>query len=540
MAERLLGARCALALLPQARGGDKMALVWYRQAMAMRVSGGMLGRTGLVMAAVAMPMPALAQAPQISGDWLEFYRSMQGAQWATAQGNASVCTFTVTDRVEGDCMVKQGTSAKQVPVKIVYLADGSTETWMDGKNIRAGEVKVSTAGVIYDRNNLSYFRNGIFWYMALHIEEFKAQSIKTSLKLSEDMIVSISRTTQGSVVTHNVSYQVRVVNGDVAGAMARSRDAAAALGATANAQRILEMLEANPAAFMGDAPDRLRPLAGLIPGLAQDQAPVVAQPQPQQPPQVLPPKPVLAAITPKTPPSMPAPVLAPRFALVIGNARYGGTLAPLANPVRDADMVADALRATGFDVEVLRDADQRGMKAAIARFGQRMRGAGSAGTGLFYYAGHGAQARGVNYLIPVNAQLETEADLDLDSVSADAVLSQMSEAGVGTSVVILDACRNLPLARGARSADRGLARMDAPGGSYIAYSTAPGQTAADGAGANSPFATALVREIAKADEPIEILFRNVRSAVYEATGGKQTPWDSSSLFRSFVFRPSTP
>ena len=503
--------------------------------MAMRVSGGMLGRTGLVMAALAVPMPALAQSPQISGDLLEFYRSMQGAQWATAQGNASetVCTFTVADRVESDCMVKLGTSASQTRVKLDYLTDGSTETWVDGK-------KTSTSGVTFDRRNQSYFRNGVFFDTALHTAASKSQTVSTSLKLSEDMIVSISRTTQGSVVTHNVSYQVRVVNGDVAGAMARSRDAAAALGATINAQRILEMLEANPAAFMGDAPDRLRPLAGLIPGLAQDQAPVVAQPQPQQPPQVLPPKPVLAAITPKTPPSMPAPVLAPRFALVIGNARYGGTLAPLANPVRDADMVADALRATGFDVEVLRDADQRGMKAAIARFGQRMRGAGSAGTGLFYYAGHGAQARGVNYLIPVNAQLETEADLDLDGVSADAVLSQMSEAGVGTSVVILDACRNLPLARGARSADRGLARMDAPGGSYIAYSTAPGQTAADGAGANSPFATALVREIAKADEPIEILFRNVRSAVYEATGGKQTPWDSSSLFRSFVFRPSTP
>ena len=507
--------------------------------MAMRVSGWILGRNGLVMAAVAMPMPALAQSPQISGDLLEFYRSMQGAQWATAQGNASetVCTFTVVDRVESDCMVKLGTNASQMRVKLVYLADGSTETWVDGKNINAG-------GVAFDRRNQSYFRNGVFFDTALHTAASKSQTVSTSLKLSEDMMVSISRTTQGSVVTNNVSYQVRVVNGDVAGAMARSRDAAAALGATTNAQRILEMLKANPAAFMGDAPDRLRPLVGLIPGLAQDQAPVVAQPQPQQQPQVLPPKPTVATVTPArrpatsvTPPSIQAQKMAPRFALVIGNARYGGSLAPLANPVRDADLVAGALRATGFQVEVLRDADQRGMKAAIARFGQRMRGAGAAGTGLFYYAGHGAQARGVNYLIPVNAQLTTEADLDLDGVSADAVLSQMSEAGVGTSIVILDACRNLPLARGTRSADRGLARMDAPGGSYIAYSTAPGQTAADGAGANSPFASALVREIAKADEPIEILFRNVRSAVYEATAGRQTPWDSSSLFRSFVFTP---
>ena len=113
----------------------------------------------------------------------------------------------------------------------------------------------------------------------------------------------------------------------------------------------------------------------------------------------------------------------------------------------------------------------------------------------------------------------------------------MEEAGAATSIVILDACRNLPIARSGRDGSRGLARMEAPNGSFVAYSTAPGAIAADGSGGNSPFATALVSEMTKPGQPIEITFRNVRRAVMQATGGKQTPWDSSSLIDGFVFRP---
>lgn len=242
--------------------------------------------------------------------------------------------------------------------------------------------------------------------------------------------------------------------------------------------------------------------------------------------------------TPVVSVSRPPIVGGPRFALVVGNSQYTGGMGALANPVRDAQLVAQALQRAGFSVEVVTNANQRSLKAAIARFGQRLLTAGKQSTGLFYYAGHGVQSHGANYLIPIDAAIETEADVDLDGVSADTVIRQMAQAGVSTSIVILDACRNMPLTRQFRAGDRGLARMEAPNGSYIAYSTAPGQTAADGNGANSPFALALVTEMAKRDEPIESMFRNVRNAVFRATNGKQTPWDSSSLFDSFVFTPS--
>jgi carboxyl-terminal processing protease len=226
----------------------------------------------------------------------------------------------------------------------------------------------------------------------------------------------------------------------------------------------------------------------------------------------------------------------PRYALIIGNSQYGALLGRLPNPVNDAQSVAAALKAVGFNVDLVTDADQRAMKRAISRFGERLAAARGA-TGLFYYAGHGIQSRGTNYLIPVAAPIEREADLDLEAVAADTVLAQMEDAGAATSIVILDACRNMPLARSFRSSSRGLARMDAPNGSFIAYSTAPGSTAADGDGRNSPFASALVRQIGQKGLPIEVMFRGIRKDVLQATGGQQTPWDSSSLVDPFYFVP---
>ena len=164
-----------------------------------------------------------------------------------------------------------------------------------------------------------------------------------------------------------------------------------------------------------------------------------------------------------------------------------------------------------------------------------MSAAGSGATGLFFFAGHGVQSRGINYLIPSGAAIRREADLELEAVPADNVLLQMQEAGVSTNIVILDACRNMPLTRSFRNGARGLAQMEAPNGSFIAYSTAPGAVAADGEGANSPFAAALVREIARPGQPIEAVFRNVRRSVLRVTEGEQTPWDSSSLVDPFYF-----
>jgi len=177
------------------------------------------------------------------------------------------------------------------------------------------------------------------------------------------------------------------------------------------------------------------------------------------------------------------------------------------------------------------------MTLAVQRLGQRITSAGPGATGLFYFAGHGAQSAGKSYLIPVDAQLQTEADLEVDAVVADAALLQMRDASARTSILVLDACLNLPLRSSTRDATRGLARVNAPNGSFVAYSTAPGDVALDGTGANSPFSRAFATEIANKGQPIEITFRNVRRSVAEATANRQTPWDSSSLFDSFVFTP---
>ncbi len=229
--------------------------------------------------------------------------------------------------------------------------------------------------------------------------------------------------------------------------------------------------------------------------------------------------------------------LGPRFALVIGNGEYSTSLGSLKNPPNDARLVADQLRASGFQVELVIDADQRSMKQAISRLGERMASGGRGSTGLFYFAGHGMQSRGVNYLIPTNAAIKREADVDLEAVSADTVLLQMEEADAGTNIIILDACRNTPVLRSFRSGTRGLAQMEAPNGSFISYSTAPGSVAADGAGDFSPFASALAQQLRNKAQPIEITFRNVRREVLKLTEGQQTPWDSSSLVETFMFNP---
>lgn len=224
-----------------------------------------------------------------------------------------------------------------------------------------------------------------------------------------------------------------------------------------------------------------------------------------------------------------------RVALVIGIGDYG-TLGNLSNPPNDAKLIADALRQDGFDVDLVLDADQRKLYEAVHRLGDRIATAGPGATGLFYYAGHGIQAKGVNYLIPSHANIAREADLDLEAVKVDSVLAQMEDASASTNIIVLDACPNAPFARGFRGAEQGLAQMEAPNGTFIAYSTAPGAVAADGAGANSPFASALAQELGQPGEAIEVVFRDVRRNVFQSTSGRQVPWDSSSLTDPFYFR----
>ena len=215
-----------------------------------------------------------------------------------------------------------------------------------------------------------------------------------------------------------------------------------------------------------------------------------------------------------------------RIALVIGNSSY--KVAPLPNPKNDAKLIAQTLRKIGFEVLETLDASQKLMKKAIRTFSRKIREAGDDGVGLFYYAGHGVQVSGRNYLIPVDAEIEGEGDVDLESIDADAVLAAMEHSGARMNFVILDACRNNPFKRGFRSGTRGLARMNAPTGSLIAYSTSSGNVAADGKGKNSPYTEALAKGILSG-QAVERMFRQVRNEVRVNTRQKQTPWESSSL-----------
>ena len=147
----------------------------------------------------------------------------------------------------------------------------------------------------------------------------------------------------------------------------------------------------------------------------------------------------------------------PRIALVMGNSNYGKEIGSLPNPVNDAALMARALQQTGFQVVKVTDADWKQMKRAIQEFGDRLTAAGPQATGLFFYAGHGVQVQGMNYLVPVGADISKEADVKIETVSADDVLEQMEFAGSRVNIVILDACRNNPVGRSVRSVSRGLA-----------------------------------------------------------------------------------
>jgi uncharacterized caspase-like protein len=237
---------------------------------------------------------------------------------------------------------------------------------------------------------------------------------------------------------------------------------------------------------------------------------------------------------------LPAAASEPRIALVIGNSEYGPAIGKLKNPANDAKLMAETLKGLGFSVELVLNADQKAMKRAVKSFGAKLRDAGSEATGLFYYAGHGVQVEGTNFLLPVGAEIEAEADVEIESIAADDVMTQMQSAGNAVNLVFLDACRNNPLARTSRSATRGLARLDAPRGSFVGYSTAPGDVAADGDGANSPYALALVQELKTPGISIEEAHRNVRAKVLAQSGNKQTPWDSSSLTGAVVLVEKAP
>jgi formylglycine-generating enzyme required for sulfatase activity len=224
-----------------------------------------------------------------------------------------------------------------------------------------------------------------------------------------------------------------------------------------------------------------------------------------------------------------------RLALVIGNSVYG--FSPLKNPVNDASDIAVSLQKLGFTVILKKNVNLKDMEESIQDFGNRLK---KGGVGLFYFAGHGLQAGGLNYLVPIGAKIEKESDIKYEAVDAGKILDEMGDASNGLNIVILDACRDNPFARHFRSTSRGLAILgNAPVGTYLSYSTGPGQVALDGDGRNSPFASALIHFMKEPGLTIEQVFKNVRHKLGQETGGKQVPWELSSLEGDFFFLPGS-
>ncbi|MEQ9491234.1 MAG: caspase family protein [Alphaproteobacteria bacterium] len=222
-----------------------------------------------------------------------------------------------------------------------------------------------------------------------------------------------------------------------------------------------------------------------------------------------------------------------RLALVIGNSDY--RVAPLPNPVNDAALMSATLRAVGFTVFEHTNLNRRDMKRAFSDFGQKLEDSGDRTVGLIFYAGHGVQIGGENYLIPVGTQIFDELDVEIEGIRASSLLGTLRDGDTAMNIVILDACRNNPFKVRSRNAARGLAKMDAPTGTLLAYSTAPGDVAEDGAGDNSTYTAALARAIQAPGAKVEEVFKKVRINVMDRTQGRQVPWESSSLIGDFVF-----
>lgn len=219
-----------------------------------------------------------------------------------------------------------------------------------------------------------------------------------------------------------------------------------------------------------------------------------------------------------------------RVALVIGNGAY--LEGKLANPVNDAQDVATRLRQLDFEVISGNNLNRRQMEDLIREFGRKIR---NGGVGMFYFAGHGVQVNNNNYLIPIGAQINGEAEVKYEAVDVGFVLAQMENAQNRLNIVILDACRNNPFARSFRSSSRGLASIDAPVGTLIAYATAPGQTASDGKERNGLYTKELLAAMQVTGLKLEDVFKRVLSQVRRQSNDKQVPWYSSSIEGDFYF-----
>ena len=219
-----------------------------------------------------------------------------------------------------------------------------------------------------------------------------------------------------------------------------------------------------------------------------------------------------------------------RVALVIGNAAYPQN--GLRNPVNDARAMGATLRLAGFTVISRENATKVQMEQAVGEFG-RLLAPGS--VALFYFAGHGMQVGGRNFLVPVDAKVATEQAVRLETLDVDLVLDQVAAAGTDVNLVILDACRHNPFERRFRAVGGGLAQINAPKGTLIAYATAPGKVAADGEADNGLYTAKLIQAMKTPGLPLEEVFKRVRIEVSRDSKEAQTPWEASSLVGNFYF-----
>ncbi len=223
-----------------------------------------------------------------------------------------------------------------------------------------------------------------------------------------------------------------------------------------------------------------------------------------------------------------------RTALVIGNSAY--QFSPLKNPVNDAEAIAEQLRRMNFDVILKIDVNQQDMEQAIDLFNRKLDPEGQ--IALFYFAGHGVQVNGENYLIPLNANINRQNDVRYKAVNIGQVIGSIGESGNNLNIIILDACRDNPLPRSFRSASRGLARFESPKGTILGFATSPGTVALDGEGDHGVYTKHLLANMQKPGYTIEQVFKEVLRGVDTETNGQQIPWTESSFTGNFSFIPN--
>jgi hypothetical protein len=226
-----------------------------------------------------------------------------------------------------------------------------------------------------------------------------------------------------------------------------------------------------------------------------------------------------------------------RIALVIGNSSYENVTV-LPNPANDARDVSKFLNSAGFEVIQATNLEHDEIMQVMQNFSAKVAERGPNTVALVFYAGHGLQINGENYLVPVDANIDSEADVAREAVRLVDVMATLKAVPTRVSGIIVDACRNNPFSK-IKDTRRSLAIVDAPTGSIVAYSTAPGDEAFDGDGDNSPYTEAFLRLAPQPNLPIEQLFKKLRVAVNDATDGKQTPWETSSLTTDFYFFGNT-